>query len=333
MSEHRVLSGIQPSGDIHIGNYFGAIASHIALQKQYPGECLFFIADYHALTSVHNAAALRASVREVAATYVALGLDPERACLFRQSDVPEVTELTWMLSCVTGMGLLERAHSYKDKIAKGLKPSMGLFTYPILMAADILAYGSTLVPVGKDQVQHVEMAQDMATYFNEAFNPGVPILRRPEWKLSTSPYVPGLDGAKMSKSYNNTIPLFASGKPLRKLVGKIVTDSTPLGQPLNADTCNAFALLVLFCDEAEQASIRAWYREGAREGEPFGYGHAKMLLAEKMETRFTAARRRYEHLLAEPAELEAALTAGAQRARKLAIATLERCRHACGLRG
>ncbi len=330
----RVLSGIQPSGQLHLGNYFGAIAQHIALQARYPGACFYFIADYHALTTVRDPEALRANVRDVAITYLALGLDPDKALLFRQSDVPEVTELAWMLACVTGMGLLERAHSYKDKIAKGIRPSVGLFTYPVLMAADILAYDATLVPVGKDQVQHVEMTQDMATHFNEAFAApkDAPYLVRPEVLLSPTPYVPGIDGQKMSKSYDNTIPIFAEGKALRKRIGRIVTDSTPLGEPLPADRCNVFALLSLFLDEDERADLRRTYAAGARDGAPFGYGHAKKMLAERIEAHFAAARRRRAALEADPARVEAVLARSAERARAVARATLERCRRATGIR-
>ncbi len=329
----RVLSGIQPSGELHLGNYFGAIAQHIELQARHPGECFYFIADYHALTTVRDPAALRAHVHDVAVTYLALGLDPDKALLFRQSDVPEVTELTWLLSCVTGMGLLERAHSYKDKVAKGIRPSVGLFTYPVLMASDILIYDATLVPVGKDQVQHVEMTQDMATHFNQAFACHErPCLLRPEVLLSPTPYVPGLDGAKMSKSYGNTIPLFLAGKKLRKLVGRIVTDSTPLGQPLDPDRCNVFALLRLFLPDDELARAADWYRAGARDGTPFGYGHAKRLLADAIEAHFAPARARRDALLADPDRVEAVLRASAARARAVARATLERCQAACGLR-
>ena len=323
----RVLSGIQPSGAIHIGNYFGAIVQYLALQDRYPGEAYFFIADYHALTTTRDPAALKQNVFEAAVTYLALGLDPARALLFRQSDVPEVQELAWRLACVTGMGLLERAHSYKDKVAQGLKPNVGLFYYPVLMAADILVYDGTLVPVGKDQLQHVEFAQDMSTYFNEAF-PGGPHLVRPEPLQSKAPIVPGLDGRKMSKSYGNLIPLFESGKKLRKIVGQIVTDSTPLGQPLSRATCNVFQILKLFCDEAEQQQIAGWYEAGSRDGQPFGYGHAKVLLADKIDAHFAPARARREHLLQHPDEVEAVLTQSAARARARARATLDRCRRA-----
>jgi tryptophanyl-tRNA synthetase len=336
----RVLSGIQPSGAIHIGNYFGAIQQHMSLQEEFPGESYYFIADYHALTTLRDADALRNSVFELAVTYLACGLDPEKAVLFRQSDIPEVTVLTWLLSTVTGMGLLERAHSYKDKVAQGLKPVAGLFFYPVLMAADILLYQSSLVPVGKDQVQHVEMTQDMATYFNEAFAPNAPVLRRPEWRLSSAAYVPGIDGRKMSKSYGNTLPLFESGKKLRKLTAKIVTDSTPLGQPLHHRRVsesseevdeNVYALLRLFCNEADLEQIRGWYASGQRDGQPFGWGHAKQLLAQKMDEYFAPARERREYYLAHPEEVEQVLQRSAVKARAVARQTLEACKRACGL--
>jgi tryptophanyl-tRNA synthetase len=327
----RVLSGIQPSGVLHLGNYFGAIRQHIALQDAHPGNALYFIADYHALTTLRDPDALRANVLDVAVSYLALGLDPARALLFRQSDVPEVTELAWMLAAVTGMGLLERAHAYKDKVAQGITPSVGLFFYPVLMAADILAYDGTLVPVGKDQLQHIEMAQDMVTHFNEAF---APALVRPEPLPAKAAVVPGLDGRKMSKSYGNTVPLFESGKKLRKIVGQVVTDSTPLGEPLPWDTCNVAALLQLFLDAPALAEVEAAYRSGRRGGEPFGYGHAKQRLAEAIDVHFAPARARREHYLtaAGRAEVEEVLRASAARARALAQATLDRCRRACGLR-
>ncbi len=325
----RVLSGIQPSGIIHLGNYFGAIQQHIALQDEFPNECFYFIADYHALTTVQDAEVLRQMVTDVAVTYLACGLDPSRALLFRQSDIPEVTELSWLLATVTGMGLLERAHSYKDKVAQGIKPSVGLFYYPVLMAADILIYQSSLVPVGKDQVQHIEMTQDMATYFNEAYSP---VLRRPEWRLSKTPYVPGLDGRKMSKSYANTLPLFLEGKKLKQAVGKVVTDSTPLGQPLPWENDNVYKLLELMCSEDELAELREWYTSGSRAGQPFGYGHAKQLLTEKIDHHFAPARERRAHYLAHPDEVEDVLRDSAAKARAIARATLDACKHACGLR-
>lgn len=320
----RILSGIQPSGEPHLGNYFGAIEQHLRLQDQ--GDALYFIADYHALTSVHDGAAVRDLTMDVAATYLSLGLAPKKATFFRQSDVPEVTELAWFLSCVTGMGLLERAHSYKDKIARGLTPSVGLFTYPALMAADILIYKSNVVPVGQDQVQHIEIAQDMAQSFNAAFKKEV--LVRPEPRLSATPKVPGTDGAKMSKSYGNAIPIFARGKRLKKIVGAIATDSKDFTtEPLDPTTCKVFALYALFASEEEKAAMVDRYVNDRA----FGYGHAKQALMAKIEERFGAATDRYEHLKAHPAEMEDVLREGARRARGIARETLDEARAAVGL--
>jgi tryptophanyl-tRNA synthetase len=320
----RILSGIQPSGEPHLGNYFGAIEQHLRLQSE--GDAFYFIADYHALTTVHDRKLVRDRTIDVAATYLALGLDPKRCTFFRQSDVPEVTELTWLLSCVTGMGLLERAHSYKDKLAHGITPSVGLFTYPALMAADILIYKSHLVPVGQDQVQHVEIAQDMAQSFNAAFQ--CEALVRPEHRLSRTPKVPGTDGAKMSKSYNNAIPIFARGKRLKKIVGAIATDSKDFTkEPLDPSTCKVFALYELFATEEEKNEMIQRYVSDFT----FGYGHAKQALMVKIEERFGAAADRYEALKANPAEIDDVLREGARRARAVARATLDEARAAVGL--
>ena len=324
----RVLTGIQPSGTIHLGNYFGAIAQCISLQNEFPGESFFFIADYHALTTIHDGDKLRDLVRELAMTYLACGIDPDKAVLYRQSDIPEVTELTWLLSTVTGMGLLERAHSYKDKVARGIKPSAGLFFYPALMAADILMPRSTLVPVGKDQVQHVEMTQDMATHFNERFGGGETILVRPECRLSKAAYVPGTDGQKMSKSYGNLIPLFESGKRLKKIVGAVVTDSTALGEPLDPDACNVFALLKLFCARRSSRASPAF--TGRAAGTQALRLRPRRSCRGHIETFFAPARARYEHLRA-PEEVDAVLERSAARTRDVAQKTLYDCRRACGL--
>lgn len=321
----RILSGVQPSGELHLGNYFGAIAQHLALQHE--GEALYFIADYHALTTVQDAARLRELTRDVAATYLALGLDPTKATFFRQSDVPEVHELTWMLECVTGMGLLERAHSYKDKIQNGIRPTVGLFAYPALMAADILIYKSDVVPVGQDQLQHIEIAQDMAGSFNAAF--GREVLVRPEPRLSEVPKVPGVDGRKMSKSYGNTIPIFASGKALKRAVNAIVTDSKdPKTEPLDPTTCNAFAIYALFATPEEREDLARRYREDRTFP---GYGVTKQAIIQKMDERFGPARERYEQLRKPGSELEDVLREGARRARALAQETIEACREATGL--
>lgn len=323
------LSGIQPSGRPHLGNYFGAIRQHVASVEE-PGEHFFFIADYHALTTTHDAEALRENVRELAATYIAFGLDIERAVFFRQSDVPEVCELTWLLSTVTGMGLLERAHSFKDKTAKGIKPSVGLFTYPILMAADILAYDSTTVPVGKDQIQHIEMTQDMATHFNARYGE---VFVRPEPRLperEDMARVPGLDGEKMSKSYGNDLWVFEEGKRLKKAIGRIPTDSRAPEEPKDPGSVMLFDFLRLFLGADELAEWQDRVRAGG-EGAP-GYGHLKVRLIEAIDAEFEAPRARREELLGDPAELDRTLLRGAERARERAARVRDRAYAACGLR-
>ena len=324
-----VLSGIQSSGRLHLGNYFGAIRQHVALQQE-PGEHLYFIADYHALTSSRDPAELRDNAREVALTYLALGLDPARATLFRQSDVPEVCELAWLLACVTSMGLLERAHSYKDKVAKGLKPNVGLFTYPVLMAADILAYGSTVVPVGKDQQQHVEMTQDIAQSFNHLYGPCLTV---PQPRIPSEEHlakVPGVDGEKMSKSYGNSIWIFEEGKLLKNAVNRITTDSRPPEEPKDPSSVLLLRFLELFLPADEFAQWCERVRAGGA-GAP-GYGHLKLRLIEAIEATFGPARARRKHLLENPAEVERVLAEGGTHARAQARATVDRCYRACGLR-
>ena len=328
----RILSGVQPSGKLHLGNYFGAIRNHIALQQQ--GECFYFIADYHALTTLKDPAVLRDHVRDVALDYLALGLDPQRTAFFRQSDVPEVTELAWMLATVTGMGLLERAHSYKDKTERGLEASVGLFTYPVLMAADILIYRAHLVPVGKDQVQHLEMTRDMAGYFNNTFK--VDLFPLPQERLDTVPVVPGLDGKKMSKSYGNTIEIFAEGNALKKAVMSIVTDSTPVEAPKDPEKCNVVALYKLLATPQEVAKLEALYRQplldaDSREGRPFGYGDAKKMLLAKINDYFGPFRERRKQLAAQPEVVEEVLRQGAAKARAEAQATMRLVRQAVGM--
>ncbi len=319
----RILSGVQPSGKLHLGNYFGAIKQHIALQDV--GECFYFIADYHALTTINDPKLLRDNVRDVALDYLALGLDADRVAFFRQSDVPEVTELAWILSTVTGMGLLERAHSYKDKVQRGITPSVGLFTYPMLMAADILIYRSHFVPVGQDQVQHIEMARDMAGYFKQTYAEVFPL---PDYKLDAVPKVPGIDGEKMSKSYNNTIDIFAEGKALKKTVMSIVTDSTPVEAPKEPEKCNVFKLYSLFATDAEREALATRYRAGG-----MGYGEAKGMLLEKTDAFFAPARQKRKELAAHPEQVETALRQGAAKARAEAQKTMELVRKATGLRG
>jgi tryptophanyl-tRNA synthetase len=318
----RILSGVQPSGKLHVGNYFGAVRQHIALQAE--GDCFYFIADYHSLTTIQDRQTLRDNTRDVAVDYLALGLDPDKATFFRQSDVPEVTELAWILGTVTNMGLLERAVSYKEKKDKGIEATVGLFTYPVLMAADILIYRSHLVPVGRDQVQHLEMTQDIAGKFNRAYAEVFPI---PNYRLEKeTSKVLGTDGEKMSKSYGNTIDLFAEGKALEKTVMSIKTDSTPLGQPLKPETCNVFALYSLFATDAEREALAADYRGGKT-----GYGGAKKLLKAKIDSYFGPFRERRKQLVANPEQVEEVLHQGARRARAEAQQTMALVREAVGM--
>lgn len=320
----RVLSGIQSSGLLHIGNYFGAIKQHIELQRD--NECFFFVANYHALNTIQDAALLRTLTLDVALDYLALGLDPQRAALFRQSDIPEVTELAWILGSVTGMGLLERGTSYRDKIERGLPASVGLFYYPVLMAADILIYRSDSVPVGKDQTQHIEFARDMAGYFNHTFGRGREILKLPQARLNEAAIVPGVDGQKMSKSYNNAIEIFGAVGPTKKKIMGIKTDSTPVDQPKNPETCNVFALLRLMAPPHEVEQWRQRYAGGG-----MGYGEAKKRLAELYEEKFGVLRERRAALAARPAEVEDILRDGARRAREVAQGVMEDVRSACGI--
>ena len=318
----RILSGIQPSGKLHIGNYFGMMKPAIELQEQ--GEAYLFIANYHAMTTVQDPAALRAMTTDVALDFLACGIDPEKTAFYRQSDVPEVHELAWILSTLTPMGLLERCHSYKDKIARGIAASHGLFAYPVLMAADILAVNSNIVPVGRDQKQHVEVTRDLAIRFNNAFGE---VFTIPEPSIRENvAVVPGVDGQKMSKSYDNTIEIFNEGKPLKKRVMKIVTDSKEMEEPKDPDTDNVFALYKLLSTEQEQADLAERYRAGG-----MGYGHAKTELLEKINGHFGPMRERRAELAADMGYVEDVLRAGADKARVLARETLEKARQACGL--
>jgi len=317
----RVLSGIQSSGTLHLGNYYGAMKQHIELQDEH--ECFYFIANYHSLTTVQDAPRLRDLTLNVALDYLALGLDPGKVTLFRQSDIPEVCELAWTLATVTGKGLLERAHSFKDKTAKGLAVNMGLFSYPLLMAADILIYRSNLVPVGKDQVQHIEMTQDMAGYFNQTYRE---VLVRPEPRLNEAAVVPGIDGQKMSKSYGNAIELFGAPKAMRKKIMSMKTDSTPVEAPKNPETCNVFALLKLMAPPAEVAEWEQRYRQGG-----MGYGEAKKRLAELYEEIFGAKREARAAWASRPDDVEDILRSGATRARAIAQSVMADVRDACGL--
>lgn len=319
----RFLSGVQPSGSLHLGNYYGAMKQHIEAQEQAGVECFYFIANYHSLTTVQDADRLRQLTADVAIDYLAMGLDPERVSLFRQTDVPEVTELAWILATVTGKGLLDRAHSYKDKVARGITPSMGLYFYPVLMAADILIYRSNLVPVGKDQVQHIEMTQDMAQYFNNTYRE---VFVRPEPQLNEAAVVPGVDGQKMSKSYGNTIDLFGDPKEMRKRVMAIKTDSTPVEASKDPNNCNVFALLKLLATPAEAAEWEHRYRAGG-----MGYGEAKKRLAELYEQAFGPRREARADWARRADDVEDILCRGAKRARAVAGQVMDDVRSACGL--
>ncbi|MBU6302131.1 MAG: tryptophan--tRNA ligase [Verrucomicrobia bacterium] len=319
----RILSGIQPSGRLHLGNYFGMMQPAIHLQDE--GEAFYFIADYHSLTSVTNPAELRQNVREVAIDFLACGLDPAKAVFFRQSDVPEVTELSWILSCVCPMGLLERCHSYKDKTARGLEANHGLFAYPVLMAADILIYDSDVVPVGKDQKQHVEVTRDLALKMNHLYGEG--LLRIPQPRIrETSATVPGTDGAKMSKSYDNTIPLFESAKATEKRIKGIKTDSTPVEAPKNPEGSIIVDLYRLVASPADVELMENDFRRGG-----IGYGDFKKRLFSAVWEHFAPMRERRAELEANPDQVEAILRAGAEKARSQATRVLSRVRQAVGL--
>jgi tryptophanyl-tRNA synthetase len=320
----RYLSGVQPSGRLHLGNYFGAIRNHIRLQDE--GECLYFIANYHSLNTIQDAGLLRRFTFGVAADYLALGLDPKKANLFRQSDVPEVAELAWVLGSVTGMGLLERAHAYKDKIARGLASSVGLFYYPVLMAADILIYQSDKVPVGQDQIQHIEMCRDMAGYFNNTFKREV--FKLPEGILSEAPKVVGLTGGKMSKSdEESAIPIFGEPAEIKKKVMGIVTDSKGVSEPKDPEQ-NVIYLLYKLIASAEEAPVM---EKGFRQG-GMGYGEAKKLLFEKLEKVFGGEmRERRKKMDEKPDLVEDVLCDCAARVRLIAAKTMEAVYEAVGI--
>jgi len=318
----RVLSGITSSGECHIGNYFGAIRQYVALQDK--GEGIYFIADYHSMTSVRDGAERRRLVREVVLDFLACGLDPERSVLYRQSDLPEVCELTWILSTVTPMGLLERSHAYKDKISQGLSADHGLFAYPVLMAADILIYRSDVVPVGQDQKQHLEMARDIAQRFNHIY--GVEVLKLPEPHiLEDVAVVPGTDGNKMSKSYDNVIRMFWPEKQLKKAVMGIVTDSTAVEDPKDTNT-PIFQLWSLFASEADRDEMFERARRGG-----LGYGELKKDLLTRLLEYFGPMRERREDLAKRPGDVEDILASGARRARQLGAPVVAAAREAAGL--
>ncbi|OGQ87890.1 MAG: tryptophan--tRNA ligase [Deltaproteobacteria bacterium RIFOXYD12_FULL_56_24] len=319
----RILSGIQPSGQLHIGNYFGMMRSMIASQDA--SELYAFIVDLHALTSVQDRERLARGTLEAATDFLALGLDPERCIFWVQSDVPEVTELAWILSVLTPMGLLERCHSYKDKVAKGIVPSHGLFAYPVLMAADILLYQAERVPVGKDQKQHLEVARDIAIKFNNIFGETFVV---PESVIDDSlATIPGLDGQKMSKSYGNTIPIFATEKELKKKVMAIVTDATPVEAPKDPEKCNLFSLYKLFAPPDRLAEVHDLYVHGGAM-----YGKIKLELLDLLWEYFRTAREKRDQLLADPAQVREILHRGAARAREKAVVTLDLVRDRVGLK-
>ena len=320
----RSLSGIQPSGRLHLGNYFGAIRQHLKLQEEHH-ECFYFIANYHALTSLWDPASLEEITLHVAMVYLSLGLDPERTVFFAQSDVPQVTELTWILNCICPVSMMEKGTSYKDKIARGLPANMGLLDYPVLQAADILIYDSDVVPVGADQKQHIEMTRDLAGRFNRTYNSEVLKLPEPHIVPDVA-IIPGIDGQKMSKSYNNTIELIQTPKATQKQCMRIVTDSTALAEPKEPARCNVFALLKLLASPEEIDQIAGKYRAGG-----YGYGHAKKRLAELINECFAPARQRYDELEKDPSYVRDVLSEGGQKARQVAEATMERVRSTCGI--
>ena len=323
MNKKVVVSGIQPSGTLHLGNYFGAIRQHIALHKEH--ESYYFIVNYHAFTTLKDRQLLEKYTRDVALDYLALGFDPERSALFAQSDVPEVTELAWILLCVTPVSQLEKGVTYKEKVAQGLSSNAGLFNYPILQAADILIYGGTHVPVGADQKQNIEITRDTATRFNNVV--GRDVLPIPEpYILNDVAVVPGLDGQKMSKSYDNTIGIFDQGKVLRQKVMNIVTDSTPLEDPKDPDSDNVYALISLFADQETRERIASDYRRGG-----YGYGQAKKELLKLIDDTFGEPRERRREFAARPDFVVDVLRRGAQKGRARAKEMMEEVRDSVGL--
>lgn len=319
----RILSGLQPTGRLHLGNYFGMMQP--ALQLQHEGEAYYFIADYHSLTSLQDANQLRDNVKNLAIDFLACGLNPDKAVFFRQSDVPETTELSWILSTVTPIPMLENCHSYKDKTARGLTPNAGLFTYPVLMAADILIYDSDLVPVGKDQKQHLEVTRDIASKINRTFGEGTLKLPTPRIREETA-VVPGLDGQKMSKSYNNTISLFEEEKALKKKIMRITTDATPVEDPKPTEGSLILQLYRLVATDAEYQQIVEDFGKGGT-----GYGDFKKRLFEKTWDFFGEAREKRAELEKDLDFVEDVLQSGAKKARAVAQVTLERVRKAVGL--
>ncbi|MCL1834088.1 MAG: tryptophan--tRNA ligase [Leptospirales bacterium] len=318
----RVLSGIQPSGALHIGNYFGMMKQMIGFQES--SELFCFIVNYHAMTSLHDGDELRKNTIEAAIDFLALGLDPKRSIFWIQSDVPEVAELSWILSCHTSLGLLERSHSYKDKLARGLAANTGLFTYPVLMAADILLYVSNIVPVGKDQKQHIEITRDIAGSFNNTYGD---IFVMPEGAISEeTAVIPGIDGQKMSKSYDNAINIFDDEKTLKKKIMKIVTDSTPVEEPKDPDKCNLFSIYKLFATESMLSDMKDRYLKGGT-----GYGQVKKELLDLLIEYFKPYRENRRQFETDHGEVYRILKEGADKARSAASVTLKRVKDAVGL--
>lgn len=323
----RILSGIQPSGRLHLGNYCGAIRQFVALQQDH--EMFIFVASYHALTSTTDPEVLRTAMRDVVIDYLAYGLDGERCHIYLQHDLPQVTELAWILGCHCPKYLMDKAVSYKDKTAKGLAASIGLYTYPVLQAADILIVDADLVPVGRDQVQHIEITRDIAQRFNHGFGGGEHLLKPPAYRLDPSAEVlPGIDGQKMSKSYGNTIDPFMDEKPLRKRIMRIVTDSTPVEDPKDPDSCPVFAIFraIAGAEDERTRDLADQYRAGG-----LAYGHAKQALFELIMDHFAEARRRRAELIADPGQIDEVLARGAAAAQAAAAPVMERVRRAVGL--
>ncbi len=319
----RVLTGIQPSGDLHIGNYFGSIKQMVEAQEQ--SQTFAFIANYHAMTSVSEGKKLSSLTMQCATDFLALGIDPNRSVFWVQSDVKEVLELYWALSSFTPMGLLERAHSYKDKTAKGFATNHSLFSYPVLMAADILLFGSEVVPVGKDQIQHVEIARDIAIKFNNQYGD---ILTIPEFRVQEEvATVPGIDGQKMSKSYGNIVNIFGEEKSQLKTIKKIVTENVAMEEPKEYETCNVYNMAKLFLEGENLLALQERYKSGGE-----GHGHFKVYLAEVMWEYFKDFRQKREYFETHQEEVREILQAGAAKAREAALPTIEKIRSVTGIR-
>ena len=334
MTKQRVLTGITTTGTPHLGNYVGAIRPAIEASRNTSNESFYFLADFHALIKCQDPAAVHQSSKEIAATWLALGLDTDNATFYRQSDVPEIPELTWILNCVCAKGLMNRAHAYKAAVDANVEEgedadkaiTMGLFSYPVLMAADILMFGANKVPVGKDQIQHVEMARDMAQRFNHIYCKKEPLLTLPDYQVDEHVAVlQGLDGRKMSKSYGNTIPLFLPEKQLQKHINKIVTNLQEPGEPKDPDTSTVFQIWKAFATAEQTAEMRQAYADG------IGWGDAKKRLFSLINEEIAEARERYNDLLARPADIEAELQKGAAKARAISRPLLDQVREATGI--